>query len=214
MIPRLAQVPQLTDYWLIRALVLGLLSYSFTMFARGAQIPIDDSVPSPPQPTRQSLSYVESWKKGPRQVKERSFHIQFTKQDAEYERVFEDSTGEIRYAQSVVPIVTLKRQRVGWYVRLREDGTKHSFLQPERGIGHHFAQENSVAVLYPADYPTVQLGDLLHVPLSARRVIKVESFYCIIQVSAYKLASKRIGFTSISVDIDLTNTYAGPRNSR
>lgn len=168
--------------------VLGFLSYLLTVSAGGGQTPIDDSMPSSRQPTRQSLCYAESWKKGPRQVKERGFRIQFAKQDQEYKRVLEDSSGETRYTLSVVPTVTLEGQQVGWNVRLREEGSQDSLLQPGLGIGNWFRQEDSIAVLYPADYPTVQLGDPLHVPLSAKRVIKVESFYCIIQVRAYKLA--------------------------
>ena len=79
--------------------------------------------------------------------------------------------------------------------------------------GDNFPREDLVGILYPQEAPKNIVEKMRqpnggYYPISARRVIKVENFYVIIQVDSFKLKEtnpKKID--SMHVTIRFTNTY-------
>jgi hypothetical protein len=51
--------------------------------------------------------------------------------------------------------------------------------------GDFFPKEDTIGLLYPVEEPSYRKHGVLAYPLLAKRTIKVENFYCIIQVTSY-----------------------------
>lgn len=75
------------------------------------------------------------------------------------------------------------------------------------GGGDSFSREDKVAYLFPQEKAKTQIEQLLsgnYYPISAKRIIKIKSFYVIIQVDSYKLNEsnpKKIDSMSITIEV-------------
>jgi len=121
--------------------------------------------------------YAESFRQGSLQITEESFEAKLTPQDATYRERIKDSRGEDRYELTVSPYVPEGDNKVTtWIVKLRDL--------------HHRIYNN---ILVADQEPSSEAKDNLWrldpnrfgpVPILAKRIVKVDSFYVVIQVKA------------------------------
>jgi hypothetical protein len=126
--------------------------------------------------------YTESFRRGAGHVVEESFEAKLTPQEAVYRERIKDSRGADRYAFSIVP-------------HSPEGDTKITSWQVKLADLRHPIYDNVLRVSpSPSDDPGSGAKDslwrldpnrLTAVPVDARRIIKVESFYVVLQVKAH-----------------------------
>ena len=163
------------------------------------------------QPPIESVYYSKSWKKGTRLVQEEKIDIELDTKNRTYQTDIKDASGKARYKLRVEPTLTDNHDSsIGaWAVRLIGMGDPFSLLaahnQPHQ---HDFTIEDYLDLLYPVENADWRKTGFFGVPLSAKRVIKVEGFYCIIQVKSYHLNSaKPRALDWIKLEIQFTNNY-------
>jgi hypothetical protein len=151
-----------------------------------------------------STAYAESFRQGTGRIVEESFEAKLTPQDAVYRERIKDSRGADRYAFSILP-------------RSPEGDTKITSWQVKLADLHHPIYEN-VLLTSPnqSDSPANQAKDSLWrldpsrfavVPVSATRVIKVESFYVVLQVKAHHFTPLDSPYLdSMTVAVEFRNT--------
>jgi hypothetical protein len=137
------------------------------------------------------VHYTEGWKKGTHQVQEQKIVIRLSTRVRVYERTINDAAGQARYRLKIEPTLTESPESSpkAWAVRLIGPDDPFSLLQPDHDPNkHHFTKADFLSLLYPVEEPNWRKTGFMGVPLSSKRVIKVEGFYCIIQVRAYRLS--------------------------
>lgn len=149
-----------------------------------------------------SAVYLESWKKGTRQIQEQKLTIVFTSTKPEGEKVIRDAEGTDRY-RLVIHHQPFAKYGKGfpevWFVSLFEESTESkakarraeaNLLQfRRRSEGEHtFYTEDTISSFMPHEDP-IQIKLKVYYPFLSKRVIKVEGFYCILQVTGYKVSS-------------------------
>jgi hypothetical protein len=148
--------------------------------------------------------YAESFRQGTGHIVEESFEAKLTPQDAVYRERIKDSRGADRYAFSIVP-------------RLPEGDTKIISWQVKLADLHHPIYDNVLLTSpNPSDNPANQVKDSLcrldpsrfaAVPVSATRVIKVESFYVVLQVKTHHFTPLDSPYLdSMTVAVEFRNT--------
>jgi hypothetical protein len=160
-----------------------------------------------------NVFYIESWKKGERQIQEQKLTIELSTREPNYKTKIKDASGQERY-KLVIRHSPLKKGGPNhnyWYVTLSDElgaSPKYDLFQcvtPGPGK-HYFPKEDYVAMLYPVEQPNIYKDVNSHYPMSAQRVIKVEGFYVIIRVLSYKFNEKSPKeVSSIKVEIEFTN---------
>jgi hypothetical protein len=156
--------------------------------------------------------YVESWKRGRQQIQEQKFEIKLEAKDPARRVLVKDSSGVERY-ELVITQYPLKEggpYYSYWYVTFYDRLSRYrnvNLLTTEGpGVGDNFPLEDKIGDLYPVEKPNVYKDVNSGYPISAKRVIKVESFYIIIQVRAYKFNSANSRkLDSLTVEFELTN---------
>lgn len=150
-----------------------------------------------------ATAYVESFRKGAAHVAETTFEVNLDNKNPTYEARIKDSTGRERYQLSLLP------ERVGsgddrilaWQVSL-VDLQRRSYgnlLLASRDPYLNQGVKGAISRLDPNVYAVV--------PMLAKRVVKVEDFYCVVQVKKYHLlVPERWHLESMGVDVSLTNT--------
>lgn len=163
------------------------------------------------QSSSQAVYYGESWKKGSRTVQEQKVEIELDTKHRTYETRIKDASGKERYTLKVEPALTDSHDSsIGaWDVSLTSPSDTFSLLAVHnQSHQHDFTQADFLDCLYPVENPDWRKTGFFGVPLSAKRVIKVEGFYCIIQVKSYHLSStNRRAIDALSLEIQFTNTY-------
>ena len=126
--------------------------------------------------------YTESFRQGAGHVVEESFEAKLTPQDAVYRERIKDSRGADRYAFSIIPHSPEGDTKItSWQVKLAD-------------LRHPIYDNVLLTSPAPSDDPGSGAKDslwrldpnrLAPVPVDGRRIIKVESFYVVLQVKAY-----------------------------
>ncbi len=148
--------------------------------------------------------YSESFRQGATQVTEETFEAKLTPQDAVYRERIKDSRGADRYTFSIIP-------------RIPEGDTKITSWQVKLADLHHPIYDNILLMSpAPSDDPPTQAKDSLWrldpsrfaaIPVGARRIIKVDSFYVVLQVTAYHLTPLDSPYLdSMTVAVEFRNT--------
>jgi hypothetical protein len=148
--------------------------------------------------------YTESFRQGATRVVEESFEAKLTPQDAVYRERIKDSRGADRYLFSIIP-------------RIPEGDTKVTSWQVKLADLRHTIYENVlVASLNPSDDPKNDPTNSLWrldpsinaaVPADAKRIIKVESFYVVLQVTAYHFTPPDSPYLdAMTVAVEFRNT--------
>jgi hypothetical protein len=148
--------------------------------------------------------YAESFRQGTGHIVEESFEAKLTPQDAVYRERIKDSRGADRYAFSIIP-------------RSPEGDTKITSWQVKLADLHHPIYDN-VLLASPAesDDPANKTKDSLcrldpsrfaAVPVSATRIIKVDSFYVVLQIKAHHFTPLDSPYLdSMTVAVEFRNT--------
>ena len=158
------------------------------------------SAQSPPTPI-----YAESFRQGSTRIIEEQFEVKLTPQDASYHARIKDSRGADHYVFSIVP-------------RGPEGDTEITSWQVKLADLHHTIYDNILLTTQePSPDPRNALWRLeptsfARVPGKGRRIIKVDSFYVVVQVTAYHFTPPDSPYLdSMTASVELTN--ADPRTS-
>jgi len=120
--------------------------------------------------------YAESFRHGATQVTEDTFDVKLTPQNASYHQSVKDSQGKDRYELTITPQMPGGDDKItSWAVTLRD-------------LRHSIYGNLLMAQQEPSDEAKNNLGWLnpnqfCAVPIRAKRIMKVEGFYVVIQVS-------------------------------
>ena len=143
--------------------------------------------------------YSDSFKKGATRITEQTLEVALTPEHPGQEFKVLDSSGKPRYTLRFVPDMPSGDTKiVGWFVRLTD--------------GHHKIYDSILPQSPDLSQDTQQLWWLDAKPyaktlLQARRVIKVEQFYCVIQVKDVKrLVPAQHYLNLMNVVVQFTNT--------
>jgi hypothetical protein len=119
--------------------------------------------------------YAESFRHGPTQVTEDTFDVKLTPQNPSYKERMKDSEGKDRYELTITPQIPGGDDKItSWAVTLRD--LRHSIygnlLMAEQEPSDE--AKNNLGWLNPNQFSSV--------PVRARRIMKVEAFYVVMQV--------------------------------
>jgi hypothetical protein len=151
-----------------------------------------------PPPT----AYAESFRHGTGHIVEESFEAKLTPQDAVYRERIKDSRGADRYAFSIVPQSPEGDTTItSWQVKLAD--LRHpiydNVLLPNLSDDPATKARDSLWRLDPSRFAAI--------PVNARRIIKVESFYVVLQVKAHHFTPLDSPYLdSMTVAVDFRNT--------
>ena len=144
--------------------------------------------------------YAESFRQGPTHVVEEKFEVKLTPQDPTYRERIKDSSGTDRYALSITP-------------QGPEGDTEITSWQVKLVDLHHPMYDNVLlssqnASSDPKD-PLWRLvpSGFARVPVTTKRIIKVDSFYVVLQVKAYHFTPPDSPYLdSMRLAVEFTNT--------
>ncbi len=148
--------------------------------------------------------YAESFRQGAGHIVEESFEARLTPQDPVYRERIKDSRGADRYAFSIVPQSPEGDTKItSWQVKLAD-------------LRHSIYDNVLLASPSPSDDPATKAKDSLcrldpnrfaTVPVNAKRIIKVESFYVVLQVKAHHFTPLDSPYLdSMTVAVEFRNT--------
>ena len=158
------------------------------------------SAQSPPTPI-----YAESFRQGSTRIIEERFEVKLTPKDSSYHERIKDSRGADHYLFSIVP-------------QGPEGDTEITTWQVKLADLHHTIYDNILLTTQePSSDPRNALWRLepttfASVPVNVRRIIKVDSFYVVVQVTAYHFTPPDSPYLdSMTASVELTN--ADPRTT-
>jgi hypothetical protein len=151
----------------------------------------------PPQPP--VTIYAESFRQGATRIVEDHFEAKLTPQDATYRERIKDSHGADRYTFSIVPLGPEGDDKVtSWQVKLAD--LHHPMYDNVLLMTQQSSEDpkNGLWWLNPSKFAAV--------PVIARRIIKVDSFYVMLQVKAFRFTPPDSPYLdSMTVAVELTN---------
>jgi hypothetical protein len=169
-----------------------------------------------------SVHYAESWKKGPHRIQPRKFVLRLDASNTSFQSLIQDpARGPLTLTIEPLYYVWLRpgtlrldnkpptpSSKVNfWNVKLLEPGQSISLLMVNLDQGDLIDQRNSLSRLDPVEDEKGFMLGIFGVPISTKRVIKVEEFYVVITVLNYELSGpKERAFEWIEVEIEFTNT--------
>jgi hypothetical protein len=150
--------------------------------------------------TAASFVYVESFRKGQTRVTEQTLQVDLDPHNPSCEIRVKDQSGRERYRFLCAP------QRVGqgddrilgWQVRLVDLQHKmyNNVLMPSPDVTQDKTQ---VGWLDP--------GRFAKIPLMSERVVKIDNFYCVVQVKDFHFVTQQQPYLDhMTVDVRFTNT--------
>jgi hypothetical protein len=160
----------------------------------------------------QGAFYIESWKKGTRQVEEQKLCIKLSKAKPKYEALIKDSSGRARYRLQLWPGRGNGNNPgiVEWTVGLI-DVTQvggGDLLRRSNDTGQdYFTARDRVGWLYPVENPKSINAESDVVPIFVKRVVKIEDFYLIIEVKDFHFSPRKRGLESMTVQVEFANSY-------
>jgi len=144
--------------------------------------------------------YAESFRQGSAHVTEFSFEAKLDPQNPVYRERVKDSRGNERYALTITP-------------QGPEGDTKITSWQVKLADLHHSIYDNVLrASQEPSPDPKNSLwwlnpGKFSPVPINTKRIIKVDSFYVILQVTAFHFTPIDSPYLdSMTVEVKITNS--------
>jgi hypothetical protein len=172
------------------------------------------------QQTNASEIYVESWKAG-NKIREQVLTFNLDSSQPEYTTIIRDvGAGYYKLSLRHFPAGEKDYQLEYWVVQLKEvlsernrkEKLGYNLLAVEAGSGgDNFPREDYIGFLYPREIPKNALEKLLDgrfYPISARRVIKVQNFYVVIQVNSFRMNDANLKkLDSMNVTIEFRNNY-------
>lgn len=147
--------------------------------------------------------YVESFRKGRTRIAETSYQVTLDIQHPSYQARVKDSSGDDHFQLSMTPVRVGEEDAsiLSWQVSLvdRHRRMYGTLLLPYRDNSLNGGPQGHVFWLDPDPYAMI--------PLLAKRVVKIEGFYCVIQVKNYHHpVPERRPLDAMGVDVQFTNT--------
>ncbi|MGD0164099.1 MAG: hypothetical protein ABSB39_16635 [Candidatus Sulfotelmatobacter sp.] len=169
---------------------------------------------APPLPAQSTatLVYAESFRQGSTRIVEQSFEAKLTPQNSIYRERIKDSHGNDRYIFSLLPLGPEEDNEItSWQAKLADL--------------HHPIYDNILLTSpQPSDDPKnvakdalwrLEPGNYAPVPARARRIIKVDTFYVVLQVKTFHFTPPDSPYLdSMTVDVAFSNTDPRPPDSR
>ena len=144
--------------------------------------------------------YAESFRQGSTRITEEGFDLKLTPENASYHETVKDSQGMDRYELMIAPLMPGGDDKVtSWTVTLKD--LRHSFYRNLLMAEQEPSDEakNNVFWLNPKQTAPV--------PLRAKRIMKVEDFYMVIQVKDLHFTPLDSPYLdSMAISFALTNT--------
>lgn len=147
-----------------------------------------------------TVVYAESFRHGVTQVVEESFEAKLTPQNSVYRERIKDAHGDDRFVLSILP-------------RGPEGDNEITFWQVKLADLRHPLYDNVLLTSQqPSDNPKDALwrlrpGPFEPVPATAKRIVKVDSFYVVLQVKAYHFTPPDSPYLdSMTVSVAFSNT--------
>jgi hypothetical protein len=147
-------------------------------------------------------AYAESFRRGSTKIKESSFQVSLDAHTPSYKVPVKDVSGKDHFVFSLFPVrVGEEDSRIlAWQASLEDVHTQvyGNLLLPSRDPYLNQSTARKVSRLDPNPYAVV--------PAEAKRVIKVENFYCILQVTGYhRITPERLHLDSITMNVQFSN---------
>jgi hypothetical protein len=182
--------------------ILLFLCFIQTVFASGA-------LQKTAAESKEAIYYTESWKKGERKIFPRKLTISLDKSNPVFSEVIRDESGCNRYNLVIEPSSSNAKSAdiKAWSIEMAEiDGSCCLLLPTNRGTDT-ISKYNLLGLLYPVENSDWRKTGFFGVPLSAKRIIKIEKFYCVIKVIDYKILQEnnQILLNSMNLEIVFTN---------
>jgi hypothetical protein len=160
----------------------------------------------------QDVFYIESWKRGTNQVQEQNICIRLNKAKPEYETLVKDNSGKAQYKLQLWPgrVSGNNSGIVEWMVELIDvtQESEGNLLRPSNDEQQdYFSAKDRIGWLYPLKNPKSIGAESDVVPIFARRIVKVENFYVIIEVKDFHFSRNKEELDSITVQVEFTNNY-------
>lgn len=153
------------------------------------------------------VMYAESFRQGATHIVEDHFEAKLTPQDSSYRERIKDSRGVDRYAFSIEPVGPLGDTKItSWQAKLVDQQHKlyaNVLLTSVAPSDNPDDPKDAIAKLDPSRFAKV--------PAETKRIIKVDSFYVVLQVKAFRFNPPDSPYLeSMTVAVDFTNN--DPRN--
>jgi hypothetical protein len=147
--------------------------------------------------------YVESFRRGSTKIKEQTLQVNLNVKNPTYQANIRDSDGDSHFVLSLTPL------RVGvedpsilsWKASLVDVHRKiyGNLLFPYRDQLYDKGPQGNAPALDPSPYAII--------PVRTKRVIKVENFYCSLEVKQYHFVMPgQPHLDSMTVEVQFTNT--------
>lgn len=168
--------------------------------------------------------YAESFRHGATRITEESFEAKLDARNPAYRERIKDTRGVDRYVFSIVPLGPTGDDTItSWQVKLGDlqHGIYDNILLASQGPSEGLKNEprpdprldpkqdpkNNLWWLNPSHYAVV--------PVDARRIIKVDGFYVVLQVKAYHFTPLDSPYLdSMTVQVQFTNSDPRAGDSR
>jgi hypothetical protein len=154
--------------------------------------------------------YAESFRQGSTRVVEDSFDIKFTPQDPIFRERIKDLGGNERYAFSIIPKGPEGDTKITSWQGLMAD-LLHPIYSNVLLVSANPSNDpkddakNALCRLWPSTFAAV--------PVGAKRIMKVDQFYVVLQVKAYHFTPPESPYLdSMTVHVEFRNT--DPRQER
>ena len=154
-----------------------------------------------------AVLYAESFRQGATHIIEDHFEAKLTSQDSSYRERIKDSRGVDRYAFSLEPVGPLGDTKItSWQAKLVDQQ-------------HKLYADVLLTSVVPSDNPDdpkdaitkLDPSRFAKVPAGTKRIIKVDSFYVVLQVKAFHFTPSDSPYLdSMTVAVEFTNN--DPRN--
>lgn len=151
--------------------------------------------------------YAESFRQGATHIIEDHFEAKLTAQDSSYRERIKDSRGVDRYAFSIEPFVPLGDTKItSWQARLVDQQHKvydNVLLTSQVPSDNPDDPKDAITKLDPSRFAKV--------PAGTKRIIKVDSFYVMLQIKAFRFNPPDSPYLeSMTVAVEFSNS--DPRN--
>jgi len=154
--------------------------------------------------TAPAVFYAQSFRQGPTHISEQIVDAKLDPQNPNYRERVKDSHGNDRYVLTIVPQGPEGDNNItSWQVKLTD-------------LHHNIYTNILLASQQPSSDPANNLWRLepslsAPVPISARRIIKVDGFYMILEVKAYHFTPLDSPYLdSMTVQVKFSNTDPRP----
>jgi hypothetical protein len=151
-----------------------------------------------------TVLYAESFRQGSTQITEQSFEAKLDPENPTYRDRIKDAHGNDRYVFTLVPQGPQGDNKItSWQAKLTDlHHPIYNNILPASQVPSSDAA-NNLWRLEPRNFPPA--------PISARRIIKVDSFYVTLEVKAYHFTPIDSPYLdSMTVQVKFTNTDPRP----